>query len=194
MGRIIISENITIDGVIEVSAGADGSGHGGWFARTADRDRTAWAKVGIEEALGARALLMGRRTHAWFVERGWVSRGDEWAERLRELPKHVVSSTALDAAGWRNSTALRGDVVRGVAELRADVPGDVIVYGSGRLVRTLLEHDLVDELRLMTFPFVVGAGERLFGAVSAMKPMRLVDSRAVGDGLASLVYRPDRDA
>jgi dihydrofolate reductase len=194
MGKIVISENVSLDGVIQDPTGEDGSGRGGWFSRIADTDRAEWAKAEFEEAMGAEALLLGRRSYAWFVARGWASRDGEWADRLRSLPKYVVSSAALEGPGWHNSTVLTGDVVTEVSTLRQRVDGDIVVYGSGRLVHTLMEHDLVDELRLMTYPFVVGAGDRLFGETSAVKPMRLVDTRTVGDGLAFLTYRPVRDA
>jgi dihydrofolate reductase len=192
MGKIVISENVSLDGVIQ--AGEDGFERGSWFTRIGDKDREAWAKVEFEEALGAEALLLGRRTYAWFVARGWASRGGEWADRLRNLPKYVVSSSALEGPDWNNSTVLTGDVVQEVSKLKQQVNGDIVVYGSGRLVHTLIEHDLVDELRLMTYPFVVGAGERLFGETSGVKPMRLVDTRTVGDGLVCLTYQPVRDA
>jgi dihydrofolate reductase len=112
---------------------------------------------------------------------------------LNSLPKYVVSAT-IDDPDWNNSTVLKGDVVNEVSTLKQEVNGDIVVYASGRLVHTLMEHDLVDELRLMTFPFVVGAGERLFGETSDQKPMRLVDTRTVGDGLVLLTYQPVRDA
>jgi dihydrofolate reductase len=194
MGKIVISENITIDGVIQDPTGEDGSGRGGWFTRIGDKDREAWAKVEFEEALGAEAVLLGRRSYAWLVARGWVTRSGEWADRLRSLPKYVVSSSALEGPEWHNSTVLTGDVVKEVSKLKRQVDGDIVVYGSGRLVHTLIEHDLVDELRLMTYPFVVGAGERLFGQTGDMKPMRLVDTRTVGDSLILLTYQPVRDA
>jgi dihydrofolate reductase len=194
MGKIVISENITIDGVIQDPTGEDGSGRGGWFTRIGDKDREAWAKVEFEEALGAEAVLLGRRSYAWLVARGWVTRSGEWADRLRSLPKYVVSSFALEGPEWHNSTVLTGDVVKEVSKLKRQVDGDIVVYGSGRLVHTLIEHDLVDELRLMTYPFVVGAGERLFGQTGDMKPMRLVDTRTVGDSLILLTYQPVRDA
>ena len=192
MGKIVISENVSLDGVIQ--AGEDGFERGSWFTRIGDKDREEWAKAEIEEALGAEALLLGRRTYDWFVARGWASRGGEWADRLRNLPKYVVSSSALEGPDWNNSTVLTGDVVQEVSKLKQQVNGDIVVYGSGRLVHTLIEHDLVDELRLMTYPFVVGAGERLFGETSGVKPMRLVDTRTVGDGLVCLTYQPVRDA
>jgi dihydrofolate reductase len=194
MGKIVISENVSLDGVIQDPTGEDGFGRGSWFTRIGDKDREEWAKVEFEEALGAEALLLGRRSYAWFVTRGWASRSGEWADRLRSLPKYVVSSSALEGPDWNNSTVLKGDVVKEVSKLKQQVNGDIVVYGSGRLVHTLIEHDLVDELRLMTYPFVVGAGERLFGETSGVKPMRLVDTRTVGDGLAFLTYQPVRDA
>ena len=192
MGKIVISENVTLVGVIQ--AGEEGFRRGSWFTRIGDKDREEWAKAEVGEALGAEALLLGRRTYEWFVTRGWASRSGEWADRLRSLPKHVVSSSALEGPDWNNSTVLTGDVVKEVSKLKERVNGEIVVYGSGRLVHTLIEHDLVDELRLMTYPFVVGAGERLFGETSGVKPMRLIDTRTVGDSLAFLTYQPIRDA
>ncbi|GAB3990214.1 dihydrofolate reductase family protein [Actinoallomurus acanthiterrae] len=189
MGKIVISENISLDGVIQDPTGDEGFRFGGWFDPATAEDAEAWAKVEFEEALGAEALLMGRRTYEFFVERGWESRSGAWADRLRSLPKYVVSSTLEDPA-WINSTVLRGDVVNEVSKLRKKVDGEIVVYASGRLVPTLMEHDLVDELRLITHPFVVGSGVRLFGETSDKKPMRLVGTRAVGDGLVLLTYRP----
>jgi dihydrofolate reductase len=187
MGKIVVSENVTLDGVIQDPTGMDGSGRGNWFARVDSADREEWAKVEFDEALAATALLMGRRTHAWFVRRGWPSRADAWADRLRTLPKYVVSSSSLGPE-WTNSTVLTGDVPSEVATLKRRVDGDIVVYGSGRLVHTLLEHNLVDELRLMTYPVVVGAGDRLFGQTSGVKPLRLVDTRVVGTGIAFVTF------
>jgi dihydrofolate reductase len=194
MGKIVISENVTLDGVIQDPTGEDGLGRGSWFTRISDQDREAWAKVEFEEALGAAALLMGRRTHAYFLMRGWASRSGEWADRLRSLPKYVVSSSALEGTGWGEPTVLTGDVVQAVAKLKEQVDGDIVVYGSGRLVHTLIEHDLADELRLMTYPLVAGAGGRLFPETSGIKPVRLVGTRTVGDSLALLTYQLVRDA
>jgi dihydrofolate reductase len=193
MGKIVVSENVSLDGVIQDPTGEGGLGRGTWFAWIGDGDRAEWTKVEMEEAQAAEALLMGRRTYDWFLARGWASRGGSWGERLRDLPKYVVSSSALDGPGWRNSTVLTGDVANEVSKLRQQVDGDVVVYGSGRLVHALIEHDVVDELRLMTYPIVVGAGERLFGETSGVKPMRLTDTRTVGDSLALLTYQPVRD-
>ncbi|GII57949.1 pyrimidine reductase [Planotetraspora thailandica] len=194
MGNIIVSENVSLDGVIQDPTGEDGLGRGSWFTCIGDKDREAWAKVELEEAMGAEALLLGRRSYAYFLARGWASRSGEWADRLRSLPKYVVTSSALEGPGWGNATVLKGDVVKEVAKLKRQVDGDIVVYGSGRLVHTLTQHDLVDEWRLMTYPIVVGAGERLFGETSGVKPMRLIDTHTVGDGLAFLTYRPVRDA
>ena len=194
MGKIIISENISLDGVIQDPTGEDGLGRGTWFTTISDKDREQWAKVEFEEALEADALLMGRRSYEWFLARGWASRSGEWADRLRSLPKYVVSSSALEGPGWGNAAVLKGDVAAEVSALKQQVNGDIVVNGSIRLAHTLIAHDLVDELRLITYPIVVGAGERLFPETSGAKPMRLVGTRTVGDGLAFLTYQPARAA
>jgi dihydrofolate reductase len=191
MGKIVISENVSLDGVIQDPTGDEDFERGGW-GRIEDEDRAAWAKILTDEAVGAEALLLGRRTYEFFAAR-FPARGGEWADRLNGMPKYVVSAT-LEAPGWPNSTVLTGDVVTAVSALKTTVRGDIVVYASGPLVHTLLEHDLVDELRLMTFPFVVGAGNRLFGETSDGKPMRLVDTRGVGVGLALHTYRAVQDA
>ena len=190
MGKIVVSENVSLDGVSQDPTGDEGFTFGGWFDPATAVDNEAWAKVELEEALGAEALLLGGRTYEFFAGR-WNSRTGEWADRLRSLPKYVVSSTIEDLP-WVNSTIVTGDVVNAVSTLKHKVDGDVVVYGSGRLVKTLMEHDLVDELRLMTHPIVVGAGERLFGETSEKKPLRMVDIRTVGDGLVLLTYQPVR--
>ena len=136
--------------------------------------------------------MLGRRSDEWFAER-WLSRSGEWADTLNGLPKYVVSST-LEAPRWSNATVLTGDVVTEVSKLKQDLDGDIVVYASYQLGRTLIEHDLVDELRLVVFPVVLGAGERLFGETSDMKPLRLVDTRTIGDGLAHLTYELVREA
>jgi dihydrofolate reductase len=192
MGKIVISENVSLDGVIQDPTGEEGFRFGGWFDRMGDKDREAWAKVLTDEALGTEALLLGRRSYEFFAAR-WPSRSGEYADRLNSMPKYIVSST-LEHPTWSNSTVLAGDVVHEVSKLRRELAGDIVVYGSGQLVNTLMEHDLVDELRLMTHPFVLGAGERLFGETSDQKPMRLVETRTVGDGLVLLTYQPVRDA
>ena len=192
MGKIVVSENVTLDGVVQDPTGEEGFRHGGWFAQVGDRDREAWAKVGFDEALGAEALLLGRRSYEFLAAR-WPSRSGPWADRLNSLPKYVVSST-LEDPDWNNSTVLNGDAVTEVSKLKQELGGEIVVAASRQLVRTLMEHDLVDELRLMVYPFVLGAGERLFGETSDKKPMRLVETRTLGDGLALLTYELIRDA
>jgi dihydrofolate reductase len=189
MGKIIVSENVSLDGGIQDPTGSEGTSFGGWFARTTGKDREAWAKVEFEEALGTDAMLMGRRSYEWFVALGWASRDGEWADRLRTVPKHVVSSTLTDLP-WANSTVLTGDVLIEVAALKDRVAGDIVVHGSGRLVHTLLAHDLVEELRLMVFPFVAGGGDRMFGTISEQRSLLLTDTRTIGDGIVALTYQP----
>jgi dihydrofolate reductase len=192
MGKIVISTNVSFDGVVQDPDGAEGFRLGGWFGQFGGKDLEEWAKVEFEEALGTEALLLGRRSDEWFAAR-WLSKSGEWADRLNSLPKYVVSST-LQEPKWSNSTVLRGDVVSEVSKLKQELDGDIVVYASYQLGRTLIEHDLVDELRLFVYPVVLGAGERLFGETSGQKPMRLIGSRTVGDGLTFLTYEFVRDA
>jgi dihydrofolate reductase len=192
MGKIVISENVSLDGVVQDPTGEEGFRHGGWFAQMGPKDREEWAKVEFEEALGAEALLLGRRSDEYFGTR-WTGRSGEWADRLNSLPKYVVSSTLVNPE-WSNSTVLKGEVVNEVSKLKQELEGEIVVYASRQLVHTLMEHDLVDELRLMVYPVVLGAGERLFGATSDKKSMRLVNTRTVGDGLAFLTYELVREA
>jgi dihydrofolate reductase len=192
MGKIVISENVSLDGVVQDPTGDEGFRHGGWFGQIGDKDREEWAKVELHEALGTEALLLGRRSYEWFAAR-WPSRRGEWADRLNSLPKYVVSST-LEDPDWNNSTVLKGDVVNEVSKLKQELGGEIVVYASRQLVRTLMKHDLIDELRLMVYPVVLGAGERLFGETRDKKSMRLLNTRTVGDGLAYLTYETLRDA
>jgi dihydrofolate reductase len=187
-GKIVISQNVSLDGVVQDPSGDEGFRVGGWVGRVGDRGREGAAKMLLDEALGTEALLLGRRSYEFFAAR-WPSRGGELADRLNGLPKYVVSST-LEYPDWNNSTVLNGDVVNEVSKLKQELNGEIVVYGSGQLVRTLIEHDLVDELRLMIYPVVLGAGQRLFGETSNKKPMRLVDTKTVGDDLAFLTTSP----
>jgi dihydrofolate reductase len=191
MGRIVISENVSLDGVIEDPAGVEGFGRGGWVGRVGDRGREVAAKVLLDEALAAEAQLFGRRTYEFLAAR-WPSRGGELADRLNGMPKYVVSST-LEDPDWNNSTVVKGDVVNEVSKLKQELDGEIVVAGSIRLARTLIEHDLVDELRLMIYPVVLGAGERLFVETSDQRPVRLVETRTVDD-LALLIYEIVREA
>jgi dihydrofolate reductase len=192
MGTIVISENVSLDGVVQDPDGKEGFRVGGWFGRFGGEDLEEWAKVEFTEALGTDALLLGRRSDEWFAER-WLSRSGEWAERLNSLPKYVVSST-LEDPRWTNSAVLTGDVVDQVSKLKEELDGEIVIYASGQLARTLMEHDLVDELRLIVFPVVLGAGIRLFGQTIDEKPLRLMNTRTIGDGLACLTYRFVRHA
>ena len=186
MGTIVISENVSLDGVVQDPTGEEGFTHGGWFNQIGDKDREAWAQLALDEAWGQEALLLGRRSYEWLASR-WPSRSGELADRLNSVPKYVVSSTLVDPH-WNNSTVLRDDVVNEVSKLKQELDGEIVVPASFQLVRTLMEHDLVDELRLKIFPVVLGAGKHLFGETSDKKSMRLLEVRALGDGLAYLAY------
>jgi dihydrofolate reductase len=186
MAKIVISTNVSLDGVVQDPDGQEGFRLGGWFGEHGGKDLEEWARVSSEEALGAAALLLGRRSDEWFGAR-WPSRTGEWPDRLNSLPKYVASST-IDAPRWSNATVLKGDVVNEVLKLKQKLDGEILVYASYQLGRTLIEHDLVDELRLVVFPVVLGDGERLFGATSDKKSLRLLSARTIGDGLAFLTY------
>jgi dihydrofolate reductase len=192
MGKIIISENVSLDGVIQDPAGDEGFQRGGWVGRVGDRGREEAAQVLLEEALGTEAMLLGRRSYEFLAAR-WPSRTGALADRLNSKPKYVVSSTLQDPA-WNNTTVLKGNVVNEVSKLKQQLAGDIVVPASFQLIRTLIEHDLADELRLMIYPVVLGAGERLFGETSDNKPLRLISTRTVGSDLAYLTYQPVRDA
>jgi len=187
MARLVISENVSLDGVVEDPTGDEGFSRGGWSAQIGDADRSEWARFLADEALGAEALLLGRRSDEWFAER-WLSRTGPWADRLNSMPKYVVSST-LEEPKWGNATVLAGDVVDEVSKLKQQLDGDIVVYGSTRLAPTLVNHDLADELRLIVYPVVLGAGRRLFGETGQIKPLRLVQARTLGESLALLTYR-----
>ena len=192
MGKIVITTNASLDGVVQDPDGQEGFKLGGWFGQFGGEDLEEWAKVETDEALGAAALLLGRRSDEWFASR-WASRSGTWADRLNSLPKYVVSST-LERPHWGNATVLKGDVVDEVSKLKQEFDGEIVVYASYQLARTLIDHDLVDELRLVVFPVVLGRGERLFGETSDMKPLHLLSTRTIGDGLAFLTYELVRKA
>jgi len=186
MGRIVVTEFVSLDGVMEDPGGAESFKYGGWsfeFDRGADGD-----KFKLDETLAAEALLLGRKTYEGFAD-AWPSRDGEFADKFNSMPKYVVSST-LEDPEWTNSTVLEGDVTDAVSKLRGEIDGDIVVHGSGQLAQTLLEADLVDELRLMVFPVVLGAGKRFFGETGDKKPFALADSKTVGDGVAIMIYRP----
>jgi dihydrofolate reductase len=186
MGKIVVTEFVSLDGVMEDPGGAESFRHGGWTFEINRGDEGD--KFKLDEALSAEALLLGRVTYEGFAA-AWPSREGEFADKFNTMPKYVVSST-LEEPEWNNSTVLEGDVAEEVAKLKQAHDGDVVVHGSAQLVQALLEHALVDELRLMVFPVVLGSGRRLFGETSDKKRLRLVNSKTVGDGVAILTYEP----
>ena len=188
MGKLVMSgpQNVSLDGVVQDPDGAEGFKLGGWFVEFGGKDLEEWNKVALDDALGAEAWLLGRRSYEFFGAR-WRPRTGALADRLNSMPKYVVSST-LEHPEWNNSRVLTGDVVSEVAKLKQELDGEIVVPASYQLGRTLIEHDLVDELRLVVFPVVLGTGERLFGENSDKKPMRLVNTRTIGAGLAFLTY------
>jgi dihydrofolate reductase len=189
MGRIVITEFVSLDGVMEAPGGGEDYEHAGW---TFEIDRGAEGdKFKLDETFASEALLLGRVTYEGFAA-AWPSVENEFADKFNSMPKYVVSST-LETAEWNNSTVLSGDVVAEVSKLKQEQDGDIVVHGSARLAQALIEHDLVDELRLMVFPVVLGSGKRLFGDTSNKKRLRLTDSKTVGDGVAILIYEPVRD-
>jgi dihydrofolate reductase len=185
MGKIVVSENVTLDGVIQDPAGDEGFRAGGWAGLI--KNSPQLGKLALDEALGAEAFLLGRRSYEWLAAR-WPSRSGELADRLNSLPKYVVSAT-LEEPKWNNSTVLKGDVLSEVTKLKQELHGEIVVAASFQLVHTLMEHDLVDELRLRIFPVALGAGERLFGETSGSKPLRLLGTQAVEGGIAYLTYQ-----
>jgi dihydrofolate reductase len=189
MGRIVVTEFVSLDGVMEDPGGAEDFEHGGWsfeFSRGEEGD-----KFKLDEALGSEALLLGRVTYQGFAD-AWPSREGEFADKFNNMPKYVVSST-VDGSEWSNTTVLSGDVAEEVSKLKESQDGDIVVHGSAQLVQSLLDNDLVDEVRLMVFPVVLGGGKRLFGDTSDKKPLRLADSKTVGDGVAILTYQRPTD-
>ncbi len=190
MGRIVVSDNVSLDGVIQDPAGDEGFERGGWVGLI--KDRPGVNKLALDDALRAAALLLGRRSYEWFAGR-WPSRSGELADRLNSMPKYVVSST-LHAPDWNNSTVLKGDAANDVWTLKQELDGDILVPASFQLVRTLMEKDLVDELRLKIYPVVLGDGRRLFGETSDKKALRLVDTETIDGDVAYLTYEPVRDA
>jgi dihydrofolate reductase len=186
MGKLVISTNASLDGVVQDPDGQEGFRLGGWFARSAGSDLEVWRKGMFEETLSIQALLLGRRTEEWFGTR-WTERTDEWANALNALPKYVISAT-LDEPRWTNTTILRGDAVKEAARLKQEIDGTIVVYASYQLGRTLLDAGLVDEVRLYVFPVVLGEGERFFGGTSAEKSLRLIGTSTIGNALVYLRY------
>jgi dihydrofolate reductase len=185
MGKIVVTEFVSLDGVMEDPGGSESFRHGGWsfeIARGEEGDRFK-----LDETMTSDALLLGRRTYEGFAQ-AWPSRDGEFADKFNSMPKYVVSST-LTSPEWSNSTVLKGDLGKSVAELKAKYDGDIVVHGSASLVQALIENDLVDALHLMVYPVVLGTGKRVFGETSDMKRLELVESKVVGDGVLILVYQ-----
>jgi len=185
MAKIIVTEFVSLDGVMEDPGGAENFKYGGW---TFEIDRGEGDKFKLDETMDTAALLLGRKTYEGFAE-AWPSREGEFADKFNTMPKYVVSAT-LDNPEWTNTTVLKGDAVDAVKKLKAEQDGNIVVHGSRQLAQTLIENDLVDELRLMVFPVVLGSGMRLFGETSDKKRLQLVESRTVGDGVLVLIYKP----
>jgi dihydrofolate reductase len=194
MAKIVMSgpQNMSLDGVVQDPDGQEGFRLGGWFVQSGGKDLEEWNKVALDDALHAGAWLLGRRSYEFFGAR-WRPRSGELADRINGMPKYVVSSTLKDPE-WNNATVIQGDVVSEVSKLKHELDGEIVIPASYQLARTLIQHDLVDELRVVVFPVVLGAGERLFDETSDKKPMRLLDSRTIGDGLAYLTYELAREA
>jgi dihydrofolate reductase len=184
MARIIVTEFVSLDGIMEDPGGAEQYEHGGWSFEI-DRGPEG-DKFKLDEALDSAALLLGRTTYEGFAS-AWPSMEGPFADKFNGMPKYVISSTLTDPE-WGNTTVLAGDVVDEVSKLKQELDGDIVVHGSAQLAQTLLEHDLVDELRLMTYPVLLGSGKRLFGTKSGKRRLKLVGHQAVGDGVAILTY------
>jgi dihydrofolate reductase len=193
MGKIVMSgpQNVSLDGVVQDPDGEEGFRLGGWFVQFGGKDLDQWNKVALDEALRAEAWLLGRRSYEFFGER-WRPRSGELADRLNSMPKYVVSST-LEDPEWSNTTVLKGDVVSEVSKLKQDLEGEIHIPASYQLARRLFEHDLIDALRLVVFPVVLGDGERLFGETNDKRSMRLVSMSTIGDGLAFVTYEVVRN-
>ena len=191
MGRIVVSENVSLDGVMEDPTGEEGSKHGGWFLQFLNGDRDAWAEFGLAQALAASALLLGRRSDDYFGSR-WNTREGAWAEALNNLPKYVVSSTVQEPVGQLDGCdgrrGERGVEAEGGAGRRDRLPREPSAGADAG------QHDLVDEVRLLVYPTVLGAGKRLFGETSEKTSLLRLKSRTVGDGLAYLRYEVVRAA
>ncbi|MEX2236357.1 MAG: dihydrofolate reductase family protein [Dehalococcoidia bacterium] len=186
MGRIVVTEFVSIDGVIEDPGGSENFKYGGWSFEIERGEEGDQFKM--DETRNSDALLLGRVTYEAFAE-AWPSRDGEFADKFNSMPKYVVSST-LENPEWQNSAVLKGNVAEEVSKLKQRHDGDIVVHGSAQPVQALIENDLVDELRVMIFPVVLGAGKRIFGETSNKKRLQLTDSKIVGDGVAILTYAP----
>jgi dihydrofolate reductase len=190
--KVVVSEYVSLDGVMEAPGGGEEFEHGGWtfqFDRGSEGD-----EFKLEEVFASDVLLLGRVTYEGFAA-AWPSMSDEegFADKFNSMPKYVVSTTLEEPLEWNNSTLIRENVADEVSKLKQAPGGDILVNGSAQLVQTLMEHDLVDEYRLMTFPIVLGSGKRLFGETSDTTTLRLVDTETVGSGIVILTYEPKQE-
>jgi len=186
MGRIIVTEFVSLDGVMEAPGGGENFKHAGWtfqIKRGEEGD-----KFKLDETFESEALLLGRVTYEGFA-RAWPKMKNAFADKFNNMPKYVVSST-LKTAEWNNSTILNGNVIEDVGALKSKLHGNIVVHGSARLAQALIANDLIDELRLMVFPVILGSGKKLFGESDEKKPMRLTSARTVGDGVSIMIYEP----
>ena len=187
MGRIVVTEFVSLDGVMEDPGGSEHSKHGAWTFKFNRGDEGN--KFKVDEVNNAEVQLLGRVTYEGFAQ-AWPTRsGDPFSDKFNSMPKYVVSSK-LKKADWNNSTILKGDVVDEVSKLKQKVRGDILVSGSAKLVQTLIANDLVDQLNLMVFPVILGSGKRLFGETDDLKTLQLAESKTVGDGVAIMIYKP----
>lgn len=191
MGTIVAFENVSLDGVTQDPTAEEGFGSEDWRSGLSPSDHARWDRLVLDDALGAGALLLGRRSYEFFAAR-YPQRAGALADRINRLPKYVISTT-LRNPDWQNSTVLGGCVEDEVCKLRDSVDGEIRVYASSQLMHTLIDLDLVDELRLMVFPLVLGAGDRLFDQSTRPKHLLLAHTRTVGEGLAYLTYRRRSD-
>ncbi|GAA5063887.1 dihydrofolate reductase family protein [Haladaptatus pallidirubidus] len=188
--KVVVSEYVSLDGVMEAPGGEEGYKHTGWtfkFDRGPEGD-----EFKLEEVLASDILLLGRVTYEGFAA-AWPSRDDEYADKFNSMDKYVVSTTLEEPLEWNNSTVIGESVADEVSKLKQEPGGDILVHGSAQLVQTLMEHDLVDEYRLMTFPIVLGSGKRLFGETSDTTTLQLVDTETVGSGIVILTYEPAQE-
>jgi dihydrofolate reductase len=186
MGKIVVTEFVSLDGVMEDPGGSEDFKHGGWTFQI-DRGEEG-DRFKLDETMDTEALLLGRKTYEGFAE-AWPQREGEFADKFNNMPKYVVSSTLKDP-DWNNTTVIEGDLAEAVSKLRDELDGDIVVHGSAQLAQALIENGLVDELRLMVFPVVLGSGKRLFGETSDKHSLKLSGSQFVGAGVAILTYQP----
>ena len=186
MGKIIVTEFVSLDGVIQAPGGGEDYKHAGWTFQIRRGEEGDGFK--LKETLDSEALLLGRVTYDGFAK-AWPAMKGEFADKFNSMPKYVVSST-LKHADWNNSTILSGDAIEEVRKVKSTLNGNIVVHGSAQLVQALAANDLIDELRLMVFPVILGSGKRLFGDMDGKKSMTLVSSQTVGDGVQILIYEP----